>query len=88
MPTFRFGCLALLALLASIASSGPAAAQQPSAQSQAPQSVFGEQIEVCQGEEIGRPSVLLVRPEAAGGRVTAVHVGGSAVIVARGELLA
>jgi|HubBroStandDraft_6_1064221.scaffolds.fasta_scaffold31901_5 trans-2,3-dihydro-3-hydroxyanthranilate isomerase len=49
---------------------------------------FGEQIEVRQGEEIGRPSVLLVRVEAAGGQVTAVHVGGSAVIVARGELLA
>jgi trans-2,3-dihydro-3-hydroxyanthranilate isomerase len=49
---------------------------------------FGEQIEVRQGEEIGRPSVLLVRAEAAGGQVTAVHVGGSAVIVARGELLA
>jgi len=49
---------------------------------------FGEQIEVRQGEEIGRPSVLLVRVEAAGGRVTAVDVGGSAVIVARGELLA
>jgi trans-2,3-dihydro-3-hydroxyanthranilate isomerase len=49
---------------------------------------FGEQIEVRQGEEIGRPSVLLVRVEAAGGQVTAVHVGGSAVIVARGEFLA
>ena len=49
---------------------------------------FGEQIEVRQGEEIGRPSVLLVRVEAAGGQVTAVDVGGSAVIVARGELLA
>jgi trans-2,3-dihydro-3-hydroxyanthranilate isomerase len=49
---------------------------------------FGQQIEVRQGEEIGRPSVLLVRVEAAGGQVTAVDVGGSAVIVARGELLA
>lgn len=52
------------------------------------QIAFGQQIEVRQGEEIGRPSVLLVRVEAAGGQVTAVHVGGSAVIVARGELLA
>ncbi len=43
MHTFRSGCLALLALLAVL----PAAAQQkPSGQSQAPQSVFGEQIEV------------------------------------------
>jgi trans-2,3-dihydro-3-hydroxyanthranilate isomerase len=49
---------------------------------------FGQQIEVRQGEEIGRPSLLLVRAEAAGGQVTAVEVGGSAVIVARGELLA
>ena len=49
---------------------------------------FGQQIEVRQGEEIGRPSVLLVRVEAAGGQVTAVDVGGAAVIVARGELLA
>ena len=52
------------------------------------QIAFGQQIEVRQGEEIGRPSVLLVRVEAAGGQVTAVDVGGSAVIVARGELLA
>ena len=52
------------------------------------QIAFGQQIEVRQGEEIGRPSVLLVRVEEAGGQVTAVEVGGSAVIVARGELLA
>jgi len=52
------------------------------------QIAFGQQVEVRQGEEIGRPSVLLVRVEAAGGQVTAVDVGGSAVIVARGELLA
>ncbi|MFL6259984.1 MAG: VWA domain-containing protein [Thermoanaerobaculia bacterium] len=44
MPMFRSGCLAVLALLAVI---GPATAQQkPSGQPQAPQSVFGEQIEV------------------------------------------
>jgi trans-2,3-dihydro-3-hydroxyanthranilate isomerase len=49
---------------------------------------FGEQIEVRQGEEIGRPSVLLVRAEGARDQVTAVEVGGAAVIVARGELLA
>jgi trans-2,3-dihydro-3-hydroxyanthranilate isomerase len=52
------------------------------------QIAFGQQIEVRQGEEIGRPSVLLVRVEGAGDQVTAVDVGGSAVIVARGELLA
>jgi VWFA-related protein len=44
MHTFRSGCLAVLALLAAVL---PAAAQQrPSGQPQAPQSVFGEQIEV------------------------------------------
>jgi trans-2,3-dihydro-3-hydroxyanthranilate isomerase len=49
---------------------------------------FGQQIEIRQGEEIGRPSLLLARVEADGGQVTSVQVGGSAVIVARGELLA
>ncbi len=49
---------------------------------------FGQQIEIRQGEEIGRPSTLLARVEAEGGRVTNVEVGGSAVIVAHGELLA
>jgi trans-2,3-dihydro-3-hydroxyanthranilate isomerase len=49
---------------------------------------FGQQIEIRQGEEIGRPSMLLARVEAEGGRVTKVEVGGSAVIVAHGELLA
>jgi VWFA-related protein len=44
MHTFRSGCLAVLALLAAVL---PAATQQrPSGQPQAPQSVFGEQIEV------------------------------------------
>ena len=52
------------------------------------QIAFGQQIEIRQGEEIGRPSVLLARVQAAGGQVSAVDVGGSAVIVARGELLA
>jgi trans-2,3-dihydro-3-hydroxyanthranilate isomerase len=52
------------------------------------QIAFGQQIEIRQGEEIGRPSLLLARVEAAGGQVTAVEVGGSAVIVAHGELLA
>ncbi len=52
------------------------------------QIAFGQQIEIRQGEEIGRPSVLLARVEAEAGEVTRVEVGGSAVIVARGELLA
>lgn len=52
------------------------------------QIAFGQQIEIRQGAEIGRPSVLLARVEAVGGQVTGVEVGGAAVIVARGELLA
>lgn len=52
------------------------------------QIAFGQQIEIRQGEEIGRPSILLARVEADGGQITRVEVGGSAVIVARGELLA
>jgi VWFA-related protein len=47
MHTFRSGCLGVLALLAMLEVTGPATAQQkPSGQPQAPQSVFGEQIEV------------------------------------------
>jgi trans-2,3-dihydro-3-hydroxyanthranilate isomerase len=52
------------------------------------QIAFGQQIEIRQGEEIGRPSTLLARAQAEGDRVTMVEVGGSAVIVAHGELLA
>jgi trans-2,3-dihydro-3-hydroxyanthranilate isomerase len=48
---------------------------------------FGEQIEIRQGLEIGRPSVLYARTEGQGGRVERVEVGGSAVIVARGAFL-
>jgi trans-2,3-dihydro-3-hydroxyanthranilate isomerase len=49
---------------------------------------FGQQIEIRQGEEIGRPSILLARVEAAAGQITNVEVAGCAVMVARGELLA
>jgi trans-2,3-dihydro-3-hydroxyanthranilate isomerase len=48
---------------------------------------FGQEIEIRQGEEIGRPSVLLARVEAVAGQITRVEVAGSSVIVARGELL-
>lgn len=47
---------------------------------------FGEQIEIRQGAEIGRPSLLLARAEGSRERVERVEVGGSAVIVASGEL--
>jgi trans-2,3-dihydro-3-hydroxyanthranilate isomerase len=45
---------------------------------------YGEQIEIRQGAEIGRPSVLFARVEGSDGHVERVAVGGSAVIVARG----
>ena len=46
---------------------------------------FGEQIEIRQGTEIGRPSLLYARAEGSPERVERVLVGGSAVVVARGE---
>jgi trans-2,3-dihydro-3-hydroxyanthranilate isomerase len=46
---------------------------------------FGEEIEIRQGAEIGRPSVLYARAEGSGDRIDRVEVGGSAVIVAEGE---
>jgi trans-2,3-dihydro-3-hydroxyanthranilate isomerase len=46
---------------------------------------WGEQIEIHQGAEIGRPSTLYALAEGDGDRVTRVVVGGSAVTVARGE---
>ena len=46
---------------------------------------FGDEIEVRQGEEIGRPSLLHARVDGSPERIERVEVGGSAVIVARGE---
>ena len=46
---------------------------------------FGDEIEISQGVEIGRPSTLYARAFGEGDRVDRVEVGGSAVIVARGE---
>ncbi len=46
---------------------------------------FGEEIEIRQGEEIGRPSRLYAQAEGSADKVERVLVGGSAVIVARGE---
>jgi trans-2,3-dihydro-3-hydroxyanthranilate isomerase len=46
---------------------------------------FGDEIEISQGEEIGRPSTLYARVFGEGDRIDRVEVGGSAVIVARGE---
>jgi trans-2,3-dihydro-3-hydroxyanthranilate isomerase len=46
---------------------------------------FGEQIEIRQGEEIGRPSRLYARADGSADKIEHVFVGGCAVIVARGE---
>ena len=41
---------------------------------------------VHQGQEMGRPSTLYLEADKAGGAVTAVRVGGTAVMVAQGEM--
>jgi trans-2,3-dihydro-3-hydroxyanthranilate isomerase len=46
---------------------------------------FGEQIEISQGAEINRPSTLYAQVDGSAERIERVLVGGSAVIVARGE---
>lgn len=46
---------------------------------------FGEQIEIRQGAEIGRPSRLYARVEGTPDAIEHVYVGGSAVTVASGE---
>jgi trans-2,3-dihydro-3-hydroxyanthranilate isomerase len=46
---------------------------------------FGEEIEISQGAEVGRPSTLYARVDGSAERLERVEVGGSAVIVARGE---
>jgi len=45
----------------------------------------GEEIEITQGVEIDRPSRLYARVDGTPDRIDRVEVGGSAVIVARGE---
>ena len=45
----------------------------------------GEEIEISQGAEIGRPSTLYARAEGSPDAIERVEVGGRAVIVARGE---
>jgi trans-2,3-dihydro-3-hydroxyanthranilate isomerase len=51
------------------------------------QIAFGQEIEIRQGAEIGRPSVLHARADGSAERIDRVTVGGSAVVVARGEYL-
>jgi trans-2,3-dihydro-3-hydroxyanthranilate isomerase len=45
----------------------------------------GAEIEISQGAEIKRPSTLFARVQGSADRIEQVEVGGSAVIVARGE---
>jgi trans-2,3-dihydro-3-hydroxyanthranilate isomerase len=47
---------------------------------------FGDEIEISQGVEVGRPSKLFARVEGSADDFQRVEVGGSAVTVARGEL--
>ena len=46
---------------------------------------FGDEIEISQGVEVERPSKLYARVEGGTDRIERVEVGGSAVVVARGE---
>jgi trans-2,3-dihydro-3-hydroxyanthranilate isomerase len=46
---------------------------------------WGDEIEISQGAEIGRPSTLYARAEGSADAIERVEVGGSAVVVARGE---
>jgi trans-2,3-dihydro-3-hydroxyanthranilate isomerase len=46
---------------------------------------FGQEVEVSQGAEVGRPSTLYVRVDGSPEQIDRVEVGGAAVIVARGE---
>ena len=46
---------------------------------------FGDEIEITQGVELGRPSTLYARVEGSPEQIDRVEVGGSAAVVARGE---
>jgi trans-2,3-dihydro-3-hydroxyanthranilate isomerase len=46
---------------------------------------FGDEIEISQGAEVGRPSTLYARADGSAEALERVEVGGRAVIVARGE---
>jgi trans-2,3-dihydro-3-hydroxyanthranilate isomerase len=47
---------------------------------------FGEEIEISQGKEINRPSLLYARVTGSAEHIESVEVGGSAVIVAEGRM--
>jgi trans-2,3-dihydro-3-hydroxyanthranilate isomerase len=47
---------------------------------------YGQEIEISQGAELGRPSTLYAKVDGDGERVDRVEVAGAAVIVAQGSL--
>ena len=46
---------------------------------------WGEEVTISQGAEIGRPSTLYATARGSSDEIAEVEVGGSAVVVARGE---
>lgn len=48
---------------------------------------WGDELTISQGDEVGRPSMLYARAEGSADGITSVEVGGSAVVVAKGEFL-
>jgi trans-2,3-dihydro-3-hydroxyanthranilate isomerase len=49
------------------------------------ETAWGDEIEIHQGAEVGRPSVLYARADGSAAGASRVEVGGGAVVVARGE---
>lgn len=47
--------------------------------------LWGTEVEISQGDELGRPSTLYARAEGNEAGIERVEVGGRAVVVARGE---
>jgi trans-2,3-dihydro-3-hydroxyanthranilate isomerase len=47
---------------------------------------YGQQLEISQGAELLRPSLLLARIEGEGARIDRVEVGGQALLIGRGEI--
>lgn len=47
---------------------------------------YGQRIEICQGVEMGRPSLMFATAEGTDEDVSSVHVGGHGVVVAHGTL--
>ncbi|MFD7905851.1 PhzF family phenazine biosynthesis protein [Kitasatospora sp. NPDC059722] len=47
---------------------------------------YGQELEILQGVEMGRPSLMLAHAEGDGDRPRVVHVGGHGTVVARGTI--